>query len=362
MTMPLSVLFRYFFKKFSLAILSVFGIVAALVFVLDLIELTRIANDASTNALILAAELALMRTPSVAEQVLPFAALFGGLFAFLSLARSRELVVVRAGGMSVWHMITAPLIAAFLVGAAGTLVLNPVSATLKAKADAILARTSADDQTTKPKNIWLRQRNVDGEAIIRADLADLESGDFRGMTVFEFDRQGQFIHRVEAPNGHLNDGLWLLRNARVLSPGSAPERHDVFELATYLTREQVQQSLSEPDTISIFDLPGWARATAAAGLDATRYLQQFQSLIARPFVLMVMVLIAATVSLRFARTGLRPFSILGGIGGGFAFYVFAKIAGDFGANGLLNPILSSFLPPLSAGLLCTLVLLYLEDG
>ena len=61
MILPLSVLFRYFFKRFSFAILSVFGIVATLVFVLDLIELTRIANDASANALVLAAELALMQ-------------------------------------------------------------------------------------------------------------------------------------------------------------------------------------------------------------------------------------------------------------------------------------------------------------
>ncbi|NBU13039.1 MAG: LPS export ABC transporter permease LptG [Alphaproteobacteria bacterium] len=362
MTQSFSVLFRYFFKKFSVSILTVFGIASALVFILDLIELTRIANDASAGALTLAAELALMRTPSVAEQVLPFAALFGGLFAFLALARSRELVVVRAAGMSVWQMITPPILAALFVGALGTLVLNPVSALLKSQADTIMARANTDDQPTKPKNIWLRQKNVDGEAIIRADVVDLESGDFRGMTVFEFDRSGQFIHRVEAPNGHLDDGLWLLRQARVLSPGTAPERHDTYELATYLTRDQVRQSLSEPDTISVYDLPSWARATAVAGLDATRYLQQFQLLIAKPAVLAAMLMIAATVSLRFARTGIRPLSILGGIGGGFAFYVFAKVAGDFGSNGLLNPIVASFLPPLSTCLLCTLVLLYLEDG
>ena len=55
-------------------------------------------------------------------------------------------------------------------------------------------------------------------------------------------------------------------------------------------------------------------------------------------------------------------AILGGVAAGFALYVANKISGDFGGNGLLNPILASFLPPLSAGLLCTLVLLYLEDG
>ena len=83
---------------------------------------------------------------------------------------------------------------------------------------------------------------------------------------------------------------------------------------------------------------------------------------ARPLFVAAMLMVAATVSLRFARTGVRPLSILAGIGGGFALYIANKVTSDFGANGLLNPIVASFLPPLIGGLLCTLVLLYLEDG
>ncbi len=362
MTRFLPVLFTYFFKRFSGSILAVFGLVSALVFVLDLIELTRIANDASTNALITAAELALMRTPSVSEQVLPFAGLFGGLFGFLALAKSRELVVARAAGTSVWQFIAPALIASLLWGSLGTLALNPLSATLKAHADAIMAHTDQNSSQSKKKEIWLRQKSVDGEAILRAETADLASGDFKGITAFEFDKSGRFIHRVVAQKGHLDDGVWILTDAKLLSPGSPPENHDTYELSTFLTKEQVRQSLSAPDTISVYALPGWARATEAAGLDATHYRQQFQSLMARPALLAAMILIAATVSLRFSRTGVSIGSILGGVAGGFALYVANKISGDFGANGLLNPIFASFIAPVLSGLICTLILLYLEDG
>ena len=75
-----------------------------------------------------------------------------------------------------------------------------------------------------------------------------------------------------------------------------------------------------------------------------------------------MILIAATVSLRFSRTGVSIGSILGGVAAGFALYVANKISGDFGGNGLLNPIFASFMAPALGGLICTLILLYLEDG
>ena len=75
-----------------------------------------------------------------------------------------------------------------------------------------------------------------------------------------------------------------------------------------------------------------------------------------------MLLLAATVSLRFSRTGAQFISILSAIGAGFALFVSNKVLADLGAAGMLPTLLTSFLFPSIAGLLCTLVLLYQEDG
>jgi len=99
--MYIGILSRYLFLKFIKSIVAVFAIATFLIYVLDMIELTRISNDASAHSILISAGLALLRTPVVAEQILPFAALFGALAAFLSLGRSRELVIARAAGMSV---------------------------------------------------------------------------------------------------------------------------------------------------------------------------------------------------------------------------------------------------------------------
>jgi lipopolysaccharide export system permease protein len=357
-----TILSRYLFFKFVKNIVGVFAIATFLIYILDMIELTRISNDASANAILLAASLAFLRTPVVAEQILPFAALFGALAAFLSLGRSRELVIARAAGMSVWRFLLPAIVAALVLGLIATLLFNPLSAKLKALSDQKTLHSHVQSASEPMRNVWMRQKSVDGEAILRAGTANTTSAEFEHVTAFEFDQHGTFLHRVEADTAQLRDGYWRMNKVKILSPGSPPQIHETYELPTYLTAAQIKQSLSEPETISFYDLLAWAKATEAAGLDSARYFQQYHSLLARPLLMTAMLLLAATVSLRFSRTGAQFISILGAIAAGFALFVSNKVLGDLGAAGILPTLLTAFLFPAIAGLLCTLVLLYQEDG
>ena len=51
-------------------------------------------------------EMAALKLPHTAQDVMPFAVLFGTMLAFWRLTRSNELVVARAAGVSVWRFLT----------------------------------------------------------------------------------------------------------------------------------------------------------------------------------------------------------------------------------------------------------------
>ena len=89
------------------------------------------------------AQLALFRTPAVAEQVLPFAVLFGSMATLLQLSRKLELVVARAAGVSVWQFLQPGILVAALIGVVSVTAYNPLSARLKQHASAIEARVFA---------------------------------------------------------------------------------------------------------------------------------------------------------------------------------------------------------------------------
>src|SRR5262249_15644483 len=150
----------------------------------------------------------------VAEQVMPFAVMFGSMGAFLALSRKLELVVTRAAGVSVWQFGFPAVLVALVGGIAATTLYDPMSALLKQRADAIEAKLARRGTKTGAKSIlWLRQRSVDGQAVARVKFAADAGEILKGVTIFEFGKDGNFEQRVDAEEASLKDGYWLLRDA-----------------------------------------------------------------------------------------------------------------------------------------------------
>ncbi|MFM9973219.1 MAG: LPS export ABC transporter permease LptG [Beijerinckiaceae bacterium] len=353
---------RYLSERFLKAIGAVFLTVISLIYMIDLVELIRRAGDGVDASTLMLARLAFFRTPVVAEQILPFAVLFGSLAAFLSLSRKLELVIARASGVSVWQFGFPPFLVAVCIGLFAVMLYNPISVSMKQRAEALETRifTRASGPTTK--NRFIRQLSVDGSSIIRATQGTVDGALLSLVTVFVFDKAGILVERVEAETAELFRGHWRLEKAKILSIGQEPEISGVYLLATNLTRAEVRQALGSSENVSFWRLPTTIRQLELAGLDSTKYRLRYQSLLARPLLLAAMVIIAASVSLRFFRFGGVAKLVLSGIIAGFVLYAFTQIAEDLGAAGLLSPLVASWLPAVVGSLLGILVLLHQEDG
>jgi lipopolysaccharide export system permease protein len=99
-----------------------------------------------------------------------------------------------------------------------------------------------------------------------------------------------------------------------------------------------------------------------AGLAAAGYRVQYYQLLAQPFYLAAMVILAASVSLRSFRFGGVQRMVLGGVLVGFLLYVMSKVIGDLSKAGVLSPVIAAGLPPLAGGLTGLMMLLHQEDG
>jgi lipopolysaccharide export system permease protein len=354
---------RYLGAQFFRTIVAMFVTVFVLVYMLDFIELMRRAGDAQGATAGLMARLALFRTPSVAEQVLPFAVLFGSMATLLNLSRKLELVVARSAGVSAWQFLQPGIAVGLIVGLMSIMLYNPASAYLKQRATEIEARIFArSSSASSGKDLWIRQSSVDGQAIIRAESAINNSTTLAGISVFTFDKSGSFKERIEAAQAILHEGYWELKAARVLSALDEPQSYSTYLIATNLNPSQVLQSFTPPDSVSFWDLPQVIERTELAGLDATKYRLQHNILTARPLLFIAMVLVAASVSLRFFRFGGVAKMVMGGVAAGFVLYVATKLMEDLGASGFVRPVVSAWFPAVVGSLLGTLALLHQEDG
>jgi lipopolysaccharide export system permease protein len=85
-------------------------------------------------------------------------------------------------------------------------------------------------------------------------------------------------------------------------------------------------------------------------------------LLSLPFLLVVMVLLAATCSLQSFRFGKVQTMAIVGLGSGFIFFLFREVSHNIGKSGLAAPEVAAWAPAAIGTLLTITVLLHREDG
>src|SRR6185295_10721707 len=207
---------RYVAKRFLLSILGAFAVCAALIFMIDMIELLRLSRRSTDLSMGSLLWMALLRLPAFTEILLAFAVLVGGIGALLSLNRKSELIVMRAGGMSVWQFLRPGITVALLLGLAAVTVYNPLAAAARSEAERLVAEAFGKEASllaTSGEGSWLRQDGADGQSVMNARLVADQGLSLAGVIVFQFDREGHFVERIDADRAALGDGYWALQKA-----------------------------------------------------------------------------------------------------------------------------------------------------
>jgi len=359
------ILNRYLFLKFLIAIFMVFMLVCFLILLIDFIELLRRASKADDIPLHKVFGIALLRVPSFAELTLPFAVLVGTIGAFLMLGRSSELIIIRASGVSVWRFMLPPLFVALALGLFASFVYNPMAAYAKAESERAYAAIFGQSKSVlraANNQIWFRQDGTDGPSVMNADAVANHGHSLIGVSVLQYSKNNEFIERIDAKRADLEESVWVLKNAWISRLEQQPKFYKNYLLSTYLTPTQISDSMGSVESVSFWALPNYIEIANKAGLPATRYKIQYQLLLSKPFLLAIMVLIAATCALRTFRLGRVQTMIILGMCIGFGFFIFAETSRQFGLAEKVTPELAAWVPLFAWSFVVLTVLLYQEDG
>ena len=361
----------YIVRQFALCVLGTLLALSGLVSMFDFIELLRRSASHPEVSFGTVSQIAALRLPYEAMQILPFAVLLGGILCFWRLTRSSELIVARAAGVSAWEFLTAPTLCAVLFGVIATALVSPVSSVMLAKAEAMdntYLSTGGGPLALNGGQLWLRQSDRQsspkGVAIIHAQQVELHHRQLTAqrVSVFRLNGSDKLLSRIEATSATLGAGHWELENARSIRPEQLPEPPKLINLPTDLTVSRVQESFASPDTLSFWALPGFIALLDRSGFSSVRHRLHFQALLALPLLAATMTLVSAGFSMRPARRGGVAQMIASGVAAGFALFVVSKIAEQIGQSGALPVVLAAWAPAASGLMLAVALLLHTEDG
>ena len=360
----------YIARRFLWTFIKVLGVFFGIMLLIDTVDQLRglSGSDAAvTSALYLAA----LNVPESLYGILPLIVVLAAIALFTGLARSSELVVVRAAGRSGLRFLIAPVLAALVCGLLSVAIFNPlVAATTKLydTKQAEIVRGEASILSVSGNGLWLRQGNEAGQTVIQAARSNQDGTELYRASFLLFDAAGLPKERIEADIARLQPGAWVLEGAKrwdLTTPNpeqTASTPADGATLPSNLTREGIRDSFGSPSAIAFWALPAYIAELERAGFSARSHQVWLQMELAQPLLLSAMVLVAAGFTMRHTRSGKTGSLVLLAVLSGFAIFFLRNFAQVLGDNGQIPIFLAAWAPPLAAIMMALGLLLHLEDG
>ena len=358
---------RYVLGRTLWAVGGALAIIAALVMLVDYVEISRDLGPRVEISAIQVLGLMLMKAPNVILLLLPFAFLFGVLAAFVNLNRRSELVAMRAAGVSAWRFIFPAAGAAFVLGLATIFALNPIASWLEGMYDRTEAQlTQSGPRGSEPTDTWLRQGDGRTQIVIHAKSRKRPGDVLQDVSMFVYtaDASGrlEFSRRIEAREAVLKRGFWQLTDAREAGPGQQAVNYRTLSIPSTLDPATAYEKFAEPRAVPFWALPGAINRIETAGFTATAYRMRFQQLLAMPLLFAAMSVLGAAFSLRLMRLGGLAVLATSGVALGFLFFFFNELCSALGKAEIIPPFLAGWTPPILAILSAFTLLSYTEDG
>lgn len=374
----------YLAKRYLTNLFILLSALLAVIYLFDTVELIRRASKHGDIPISLVLQMGILKLPKVGQTLFPFAVLFSAMFTFWQLTRRYELIVVRASGFSVWQFLLPIAAVGVLFGITQMTIINPIGAVLIGKfeeMERIHLKRQENHIAVFQEGLWLKQAIliesdeeyttgahtqkpalISGYIVLHAQKIKQPEWVLENVTILYFTDNNTFLQRTDAKTAKLSENMWHLRDVKIHKEHSAPAIEKTYKLPTTLTRQDIEESFSSPQSMSFWKLPAYIKTLEQTGFDATGLKVYYHNLLSQPLMFCAMILLAAAVSMRPPRSrGTLPM-VITGIFIGFIVFFLSSFLQALGSSQQIPVIMAAWSPALISFLLGLSVMMNLEDG
>ena len=290
---------KYLGREFIRVVINITIIFFCLGFIMNLFEEINFFKDfgVGINIPIL---LTFLYLPSLLNNFFPFVILISGIWFFLKIKKSRELTAINLSGLSNLSIIIIPGILSIMIGIFFITALNPITSLLVKKYEIIKGAYELDQEylaAITENGIWIKEKNLQKNNIIRA--SNLKDEHLEDLTIYEFDKNNNFVKRVEAESANISSLKWSLKNVKIInSDGSiSAEKIKSISYISMFDIKKIKSLYSNLDTISFWNLEDEIKLLEERGYSTREMEVKLHKSFAFPFFLLSMLLLSSVFTL-----------------------------------------------------------------
>jgi len=291
----------------------------------------------------------LLQVPYQIYLFFPMACLLGCLIGLGIMANHRELIVMRAAGMSIaqvtFAVLKAALVLILLVTVAGETLIPRISHFAKDKKMQTISR----GQTLRTaRGVWLRHQN-DFIAIGTIHPTTLEQ-----VQQFHFDenhhlRIARIIEKIEYTNNQWQ--AYNIAETLINEEGTVARQIPEMPWDVFIKPNILSVSSSEPNEMTLHELRQFMRAQKQSRFNALNYQLAYWQRVIQPLTTVVMMLLAIPFIFGPLRSSTMGSKLLAGATVGFGFHIINRFFGPVSQVFQLPPVIAAIGPTLLFALL-----------
>ncbi len=287
----------------------------------------------------------LLTLPRLAYEIMPIAAMIGGMSCLALLARNRELDIIRLAGGSEssvdWFLGKAALVVVLFCILLGEYVVPATE--IKARYQRSIALQEQIAMQTR-YGFWAR----DGDSFINIRKI-LPGNVIEEIYIYEFDEQSRLRSSIAAARARFSEGRWVLEEvdrAIISNAGVSMERHHNAAWESWVDDDLIDLIIINPLYMSVWNLWDNIRALKANAQSTAVYEQALYGKLARPFTILAMILLSVPLVVTPGRTGGPGQQVFTGALIGVLFYFVNSASGHIGIVYGVYPLISATAPTL----------------
>ena len=357
---------RYLAKQIYLSFAFIlFALISLFVF-FDFI--TEMNDTSDVYTMLMAFLTVLFRVPGRIVEIMPIAALIGGIYVCANMAAQSEYTILRVAGLEPLSALKTLLKIAIPIVIC-TIIFSEVISPLTEKLSRnirISALNSGKEVVDLRSGAWIKDKRhaegSDGKEIPGMryiNVGMFESGGiFKGVRIYEFNENHKLtlIRNAETVIA-TQDGVWELNNVKEtyfsetksvsqLDPNFTTTTLNINKknLTTTVNPQLLSGLLIQPDKMSIWGLFNYIRHLYENKQDYQRYAISFWKKVIYPFTILVMLALALPFAYLQTRSGAIGYKVFGGIMLGISFQLFNSLFSHLGLLAEWPALVSAITP------------------
>ena len=283
---------KHIFLEFMKNIFKVGATFIAFAIVLDLFEEISFFKDFDVIPFF-PLIMSLLKVPSILYEIFPFIFLISSILLFLFLLQSEELNLIKLAGLSNFRIIMYPafisLICGIIIISGFTIISSKLSRLyLNIKNDYTLENDYLAAITEN--GIWIKD-NVESKNII-INASSLEENFLLNVSIFEFEKDFNFLSRMEIERADISSEYWKLHNLKKYQSNKKIENFDKLIFKSNFDLNKLKNIFTELRSISFWELNKVKKNYEDLGISTLEIESEFHKALAYPLFLMCMTIIA----------------------------------------------------------------------